>query len=228
MVAATAPWQPAERRVECARKILLASCVALASACADVSATQDGATSSDGPWPGAHGRVHLVMADDNIAAGDTLDLAVSSIELTSDREPNAEPLRVDVGRIQLDASGHDVAFDRVPPGLYAAIEIELGGDAPVLEAMLHNATQTFVIRTSGALSLVARCEQGQPITVSGTLQIGVDFALGGAIAALARHPLPAPVDGVVVIDETSAPEAIADFRSTLAASIHAECTHEDH
>ena len=63
--------------------------------------------------------------------------------------------------------------------------------------------------------------------VSGTLRIGVDFGLGNAVEVVSRHPLPRAVDGVVTIDEVSAPKAVADFRSTLIAPIHAECEHGD-
>jgi hypothetical protein len=202
----------------------LVFCIAVTIACADGGAREDAAVSSDaGSWVGARGLVRLILADDTIATGDTLDLAVASMELVSDRDPETEPTRTDLGRVHVESSGLDVEFDRVVPGLYSAIDIELGGGAPVLEATLHTAGQTFVIRMSGALSLSARCEHGQPITVAGTLRIGVDFALDGALAALSHHPLPPPIDGVIVVDETSAPDAIADVRRTLAASIHAEC-----
>jgi hypothetical protein len=174
-------------------------------------------------WTGARGVVHLILADDDIAGGDTLDLAVASIALESDRGPGVEPTRTDLGRLHLDSGGRDVAFDRVPPGLYSAIGIELAGDAPVVEATLRTSTQILVIRTSAPLSLSARCEHGQTIAVMGTLHAGVDFAVGELTAAVTRHPLPSPVGGVIVIDEASAPAALEDFRGTLVASIHAEC-----
>lgn len=194
------------------------------TACATVDPVDDAAVSGDaGGWGGARGLVHLMLQDDSVATGDTLDLAVTSIALVSDREPSTDQARTDLLRVHIDASGRDVTFDRVPPGLYSAIDIELAGDSPVLEATLHTPTRTFVIRTNAALSLSARCEEGQLIAVFGTLRVGVDFALGDLVTAVSRHPLPTPVDGVVVVDDTSAPEAIEDVRRTLAASIHAEC-----
>ncbi len=195
-----------------------------AGACGRSSPIADAAVPSDATrWAGARGVVRFILEDDSVETGDTLDLAVGSMALVSDRERSTAPTRTDLGRVHIDAGGRDVEFERVPPGLYSAVDIELAGDTAVLQATLHAEARTFLVRTDGALSLSARCEQGQPITVLGTLRISVDLAFDELLTAVLRHPLPAPVDGVVVVDEVSAPEAVDDFRRTLSASIHAEC-----
>lgn len=198
----------------------------LIAGCDAVAVVPDAAHIDDAPW-GARGVVHVVLADENVPAGDVLDLAVLSMELTSDRDPGVEPIRTDIRALHVDAAGADVAFEGVAPGTYSAIELQLGGAAEALVATLDTPTQRFVVRMNAPLSLVARCQQGQSITVTGTLHVGLDFALDDVVVVLSRHPLPPAASGVISVDETSAPEALADFRATLATSIHAECTSAD-
>lgn len=202
--------------------LLIAPCAGV-SGCASVPASDDASRTSDADrWPGARGTVQIVMTDEGVAPADALDLTIASILLASDRDPEQQPTRNDVGTVRVGADGLDLAFDRVAPGLYSAVDIELGPQH-VLELALHGLAQSIVIRAAAPLSLRARCEQGQAITVSGTLRIVVDLALQDAVAAALRHPLPPATGGVIVLDEASAPEAVADFRAALAAGIHAEC-----
>jgi hypothetical protein len=188
-----------------------------------------GPMADGGMPPGARGVVELM---DPAVEGPTTPIArfhlqIESVRLVSDRGPELDPVLDSVpplGDVDVPPGGLDLAVEGVPPALYSAIELVLAGSGPVLELVFTDEHDvTWTIRTNDRLVLDARCEHGTAVSVTDTLRMGFDFALMDAIEAATHTMLPPDPGSSVVLDDASAPAAVAAFRTMLALRVHAEC-----
>lgn len=210
---------------------LLSAALVLSGGCATPGAQVDASAPGDG-WtpPGVPGTVVLgAEMEGPIVPIDGLWLRPETVRIVGDRGSEFDPQVHHLGWIEVDADGVEVPIE-VPPALYSAVVLELaatGDDAgqPVLELLVGPVSgMRFDVRIHDSLVLNARCERGAIIDTTGGLRVGVDFELGEAVVAMVLEPLPAPgPDGTILVDETTAPSALAAFRSRLIEEVHAEC-----
>lgn len=218
---------------------LAATCLALALGCgAPVERSDagigDGGTTDDA-WtpPGVAGTV-VLLAPSIEGPSEPIDLftlRISEIRLIGDRGPEFDPhTTTPVGLVTVGEGGLEIPIGDVPPALYSAAVVSLADGPtetglPVLELRLAlEGGPTLDITTTMPLELAARCEHGAAVNTTDAVRIGVDFALANAVAIVMADPLPDPDgSGVVYVNESTAPQAIADFRATLVDRIHAEC-----
>lgn len=182
--------------------------------------------------PGVPGRV-VLLAPSNEGPSVPIDLfalRIHRIRIVGDRGPAFDPVIEGPGLVTIGEAGLELDIDDVPPALYSAVVVTLEAEpeeagAPVLELRITlDPGPTLDIRTAAPLELTARCEHGRVVNTTDAVEIGVDFALADAVAIALAHPLPAPDgEGVIWVDDVSAPDAIADFRAMLVARVHAEC-----
>ncbi|MFO0684602.1 MAG: hypothetical protein U0234_21280 [Sandaracinus sp.] len=206
----------------------------LALGCTTPGAQVDASTPMQDAWslPGVPGTVVLGSEME----GPTLPiegfwLRIETLRIVGDRGAEFDPQRHDLPLLAVDADGVEIPIE-VPPALYSAVFLGLdatGADEgePVLELVFGPIDGTrFDVQVHERLQLLARCELGAIIDTRGGLRVGVDFELGEAVIAMLREPVPAPgPDGTVLVDETTAPSAVAAFRARLIEEVHAECGH---
>jgi len=200
-------------------------------ACVPPAATMDDASMPDASTPGVPGTLELLPATTEAPElpVEGFTLRISSIRFVGDRGPGYPGID-GTGLVSIGPTELEVPIGDVPPALYSAVLITLADapgevDQPVLElqlALVHD--QTLDIATLAPITLNARCEHGAVVNTTDAVSIGVDFALTNAVAVVLELELPAAdAEGVVRVDENTAPVAIAAFRRELAEHLHAEC-----
>jgi hypothetical protein len=214
-------------------RTLVATCLALALGCGAPIEGADGGLGDAWTRPGVPGAVVLLApsTEGPDVPIDLFTLRITDIRLVGDRGPEFDPHTSDApGLVAVGQSGLEIAIGDVAPALYSAVVVSLAnGPTEVGEAVLElrmtlEHGPTLDITTTMPLELTARCEHGAVVNTTDAVRIGVDFALAEAVAIVFTDPLPpADGDGVVHVNESSAPEATADFRAMLLARVHAEC-----
>lgn len=151
-------------------------------------------------------------------------LRIASLRLVSDRGVAFDPVRAgDLGPVDL-ASSTTIEFPSIPPASYSAAVIVLDGAAAVLEIDAEDAVLGRVHVSYGSrVEWMARCSAGVPVGVGETLDVGVDLDLGPAWEDLRSADLPDPSGGVLSLDESTAPEAVAELVRAIGEALRAEC-----
>lgn len=195
-----------------------------AAACVPPEDRPDGG-GGDGSMLTASARVVLPSEplEDGDVAIDTFTLRVASLRLVSDRGGALDPVRADVGSLDL-AAEQSVEFASVPPASYSAAVLVLDGAARVLEIDAEDATIGRMHIVYGTrVEWTARCGSVVPVGVGETLELRIEVELGTAWDALRAADLPPAAGGVVTIDETTAPAAVAEFVRLVGEQLGAEC-----
>lgn len=202
----------------------------LVGACGGSGGVDDAGMPADGGLPpGVPGTVAVLPAamEGPSFPVDRFDLRIASIRLVGDRGAALDPHMEGIGLRTVTDVPLEIPIGDVPPALYSAVELRLASDAsgPALELVFtpeHG--PTVDLTTDAPLVLDARCEHGAVVNTMDAVRIGVDFALGNPIQSALVLPVPAPgPDGIVHLNESTAPLSIAAFRAELAEVIHAEC-----
>jgi len=204
----------------------------LLGGCVVPAMNTDDSASPDASTPGVPGSLELLPATTEASSlpVESFSVRIGAIRFVGDRGSEFDPGIDDVGLVSIGTTETEISIGDVAPALYSAVQLTLAAapaeaGQPVLElrlALTHG--QTLVIATLAPISLTARCEHGAVVNTTDAVSIGVDFSLGQAVLQVLEYTLPAPdASGVIRVDETTAPAAIADFRSELAEHIHAEC-----
>jgi hypothetical protein len=204
---------------------VLASAAVLA-ACVPTPGRDDGGVPpSDRVASGASARVYLPT--EVIEIGDVtvtaLVLRIASLRLVSDRGVALDPVRTDVGSVDI-ASPVTLEFASIPPASYSAAVFVLDGAAATLEIEADDAVLGPVHVSYGSrIEWMARCSSGVPVGVGETLAVRVDAELTSAWEDLRAADLPDPDGGVVNVDETTAPAAVRALVLAIGDAIRAEC-----
>ncbi len=116
-----------------------------------------------------------------------------------------------VGRsFELMTEPVDVLLEGAEPAVYGSAEIDLGSGSwgPALELRLADGATTIEIRVDEPLALSARCTAPIVLAPGGQLVLTMNLLVDEIDDALHVEPLPAPIDGVVVVDRATAPRTI--------------------
>jgi hypothetical protein len=153
-------------------------------------------------------------------------LNIAEVQPRSDRGPDEQLEPVGPLRTDLFASGRDVIFDRAPPATYAQVGMTLAedGTTPAVALRASREGVTYDISLAARLEVTPRCESALTLRPATTGRMDVLFEAGALLDPLSSEDmLPAPVDGVVRIDATTAREATTRLEDRLVETFAIRC-----
>lgn len=222
------PWTLAPRSHggRLVRALALHVVLALA-ACEPVAAGPDAGEPGDedaSPTP-ARAVVRLPRESLDGAGLEVRRFAVSavSLRLVSDRGEAFDPVRTDLGTLDL-ARPQMLRLEPVAPASYSAVVLGLAGGTSSVELEVFDSELGLVrVRHEGPLEWMARCSEGVPVRVGEELQIGVSLELDAAWENLREAELPDPVGDRIELDEARDPGLVRTLMQDIGAALRAEC-----
>jgi hypothetical protein len=154
-------------------------------------------------------------------------VSIGELRLVSDRGEPFDPVRTDVGELDI-ATPQTLALEAIPPASYSAVLLRLAGGLHTVELEIEDSELglVHVVHDEG-VDWMARCSSGVPVGVGEQLEIGITLELDGAWEELREASLPPPVGGVIELDETTAPGVVHDLIEAIGAGLRAECGEAD-
>lgn len=150
-------------------------------------------------------------------------ISVAELRLVSDRGEGFDPVRTDVGTIDL-ATPRTLSLAPIAPASYSAVVLRLAGSPTSVELEVDDPEIGPVrVRYDGPLEWMARCSEGVPVGVGERLDVGVSLELDGPWEDLREAELPEPIEGRIEIDARSAPELGRQMVLAVGAALRAEC-----
>lgn len=150
---------------------------------------------------------------------DSFVIDVDVLRLVSDRGEAFDPVRRDVGSVDI-ATPQGIDLVDLPPASYSAVYLGLNGfDLRFTDTELG---PVHVAATS-EIDWMARCPSAAPVRVGERLSMGVTMELDGPLELLRASALPAPTGGVIEVTDTTAPEALHELLEHVARVLRAEC-----
>lgn len=220
-----------ERAIPCARTCAVFALCALALVGCPEPAPPDG---SDGGPPrdaASVGRVVVEVSgaeetlEDDVVL-ERLRLGLTEVRAQNDRGGALEPSQRDLGTLDLTSAPARVELVGAVPATYSSVQLTLSGD-PALELRLTEGETTWELVTRGPIVAEIRCDLPVVLPPEGALGISVALDLGELHVALREAELPPPIDGVVRVDETTAPALVAELEALAAEHWQVECDDDD-
>lgn len=150
-------------------------------------------------------------------------LSVASLRLVSDRGEPFDPELTDVGALDI-ASPRTLTLEAIPPASYSAVVLTLAGGAHTVDLEVDDSEIGRVhVVYDAPVEWMARCSSGVPVGVGEGLGMAVTLELDGPWEDLREATLPPPTDGVIEVDETSAPGVARALVEAIGRSLVAEC-----
>jgi hypothetical protein len=150
-------------------------------------------------------------------------VSVAELRLVSDRGEGFDPVRTDIGTIDL-ATPQTLSLAPLAPASYSAVVLRLAGSPTSVELEVDDPDVGLVrVRYDGPLEWMARCSEGVAVGVGEQLDIGISLELDGPWEDLRDAELPEPIEGRVEIDGGSAPELGRRLVLAIGAALRAEC-----
>lgn len=164
-------------------------------------------------------RVSVVLSFDPEGLEDDTTVERLSLGVLEVRAPNDRgDLVTEVAmNVELSTSPAEVMLASVAPAVYAGVEVDLGsgawGSAFVLR--LREAERTIEVTLAGPLTLLGRCDA--PIALEPGRELALRVVLDTTEVAhlLSEATLPAPIEGVIRIDASSAPALVEQVSMEL-------------
>ncbi|UJR84977.1 hypothetical protein [Sandaracinus amylolyticus] len=155
-----------------------------------------------------------------------LRLGVGEVRAHNDRGGALDPSRSDVGVVDVTSAWARVELEGAVPATYSHVSVTLAG-GPALELRFVDEGVTYEVITAGPIAADVRCDLPIALPPAGLLALRASLDLGEIHAALREGTLPAPVDGVVRVDATSAPAVIADVEARVREHWQIDCGDDD-
>lgn len=203
------------------REAGLIACLLGASACGGPIAPPDASSadaSTDVPSASA-ARVSLHLSVDLDALEDDTVLDHAVLGLAAIHAP------YDRGRLEvrpaqayeLVGAPMEIMLEGATPGVYAEIELDLAGGVwgPALLIELHEPMRHIRIELEGAFRVEGRCDAPLELGAGATLVLDAHVDVAAIAHLLRESVLPEPVDGVILVDERSAPMLLSEIREAL-------------
>jgi hypothetical protein len=114
------------------------------------------------------------------------------------------------------------------PGVYAEIELDLAAGAwgPALVVELREPERRIRVELDGSFRIEGRCGAPLELGAGATLTLGARVDIPLVAHVLRESTLPEPIDGVIVVDERSAPAVVAEIRNALRR-LSVDCDEDD-
>jgi len=226
----------ARAAVRCVGSALLyvsCTCLALAApGCGDddgVPPGADAATPTDDAGVGARATLVIEVHGGTEPLDDGLSLESASVSIMdlrarNDRGGDFEPMISNPAPVDL-AVGASYELVDVAPATYGRVTVGLApnGAAPTLAMRVSDASRTIEVRLSGTLDAEAQCSMPVALEPGGTAHLRIAVELRDVAHELADMPLPAPVGGVIHVDEASAPDVATALLARLAEAFELRC-----
>lgn len=174
--------------------------------------------SADAPGaPPARVALHLSVDLEALEDDTVLDhaiLGVDTIRAPYDRgRLEARPAQA----YELVGAPPEIMLTDATPGVYAEIELDLAegawGRALVVE--LHEPERHIRVELGGSLRIEGRCDVPLELGAGATLTLDAHVDVAAIAHVLRERTLPAPIDGVILVDERSAPLVASEIRTEL-------------
>ncbi len=206
---------------------------ALASACGRGGGPgHDGGNpgdASDDGGSGGGGRllVDLSLGPEMLPDGVTLQTAqmgISELRARNDRGGEQEPVRDHVGLLDLLGTA-TVDLSPAPPATYGRLtaHLESGDWGPALELHFGGDDHALMVVDLHDTQIDARCNPVVTLLPGGELRMHLVLDASALYAAMQDVGLPDAQDGVVEVDDDTAPDAIAAVESRLPSAISLRC-----
>ncbi|MBX7193127.1 MAG: hypothetical protein K1X94_13825 [Sandaracinaceae bacterium] len=216
---------PTRRSITCALALALAGC-------GDPPMGSDAGPADDASRDGAiqSARVSVsVVADPSTLEDDTtlerLVIGVLDVRAPNDRGVLAG--HVDRA-LDLTSGAAELTLPDAPPAVYGEVELFLGPGAwgPAMVFEIQEPSRHIVLELDRRVELEGRCDMPHELGTSGGLGMTVNVDIALIAHVLRESELPAPVDGVIHVDATSAPAVIAEILASFER-LELECADYD-
>lgn len=172
-------------------------------------------------------RADLEALEDDV----TLELVRASIDevrARNDRGAAFDSVAMGLGTLDLAASA-DVVLEGAVPATYGRVTARFAssGRSPAFELRIREGEVTYHVVHPGPIDIDVRCELAATLEASGEVTLDAELDLGEVHAALRESELPPPEDGIVRVDATTAPAAIAAVGARLVESWQLECADDE-
>jgi len=97
------------------------------------------------------------------------------------------------------------------------------GSAPAFAMRIAEATRTFDVRLTTPVDVEARCASPVVLAPGGSARLRVAVRLHELAGQLRESSVPEPVDGVVHVDEDTAPDAASALLDKLRDAFELSC-----
>jgi len=150
-----------------------------------------------------------------------LSLGVLEVRAPNDRGDLVTAVDANV---ELSIGPTEVMLASAAPAVYAGVEVDLGGGAwgSALVLRLREGEQTIEVTLAGPLTLVGRCDSPIALEHGRELALRAELDTTEVAHLLREATLPAPIEGVIRIDASSAP-ALLEQVSMELRELRLEC-----
>ena len=179
----------------------------------------------------AHGALVVSVIGDlgSLEDGQALEsasLSIGNLTARNDRGGVFEPMTSNPVTIDL-STGATFELADATPATYARVSMHLApnGSAPSFALRIVEAgmARTFDVRLTTALDVEARCATPVVLVPGGTARLRVTLPIREIAKELDEGMAPEPIDGVVAIDESAAPDTARALLAMLADAFELQC-----
>lgn len=203
---------------------------ALLAACGPVPSEPDASMPGDGALTTGATLVLELAGDvetleDDVTL-DALTLRTASLRARGDRGGDFDP-RIDTPMsFDLSAGAQTRSLDAAPATYSSlALRLESAGAEPAFRMRVTELGQPSIeLVDEGPIDLDLRCESPGALEPLGVITLRAALKLGELHGALRSSSLPAPVDGVIRVDATTAPEVVDSLRELLLEHWEVSCS----
>ena len=130
--------------------------------------------------------------------------------------------------LDLTSGAAELTLPDAPPAVYGEVELFLGPGAwgPAMVFEIQEPSRHIVLELDRRVELEGRCDMPHELGTSGGLGMTVNVDIALIAHVLRESELPAPVDGVIHVDATSAPAVIAEILASFER-LELECADYD-
>ena len=192
-----------------------------ASACGGPIGTTDASradASTDAPGvPPARVSLHLSVDLEALEDDTVLDHAVLGLAAIHAPYDRGRLEAVPAQAYELVGGPVEIMLTDATPGVYAEIELDLaeGAWGPALLVELREPERHIRVELGGAFRIEGRCDVPLELGAGATLTLDARVDMAAVAHVLRERELPAPIDGLIVVDERSAPAVVSEIRSAL-------------
>lgn len=212
--------------------------------CTSLAVWAGGCGDDDGPPPGSDagtsdgdggGGAHGALAVDVVGELGPLEggqmfesasLTIMELRVRNDRGGDFEPMITSPATIDL-ASGASFEILDAAPATYARVTIRIApsGMTPAFAMRIAEASRTFDVRLETPLDVETSCAAPVVLGPRGSARLQITVRIHELAQQLDESTVPEPVDGVVHVDEDTAPEAASALLGKLAEAFELACEH---